>query len=248
MYKIIGHRGDKEHFPENTLASFESALSGTECAGIELDIDVSSDQKFVVSHDRYFIDKNNKKCYMHDYTYDQIRQKAIEKFHGKNHKEIPLPLLEDLLTLYKKIDKNKIILIEIKILPSSPNMPLSFGNLIKKLHRLLNTYDLEEQCYIISFDYRVIQESKKQNPAIKTGLILEKNLLPVESLYKDLSFDILVMAHYWIIKEQIAFLKKHNVHVMAWTVNTDKESIRLSNLGVRYMISDRPLTLKKQIG
>jgi len=44
MYKTIGQRGDKEHFLENTLASFESVLFNTECVGIELDIDISKDQ------------------------------------------------------------------------------------------------------------------------------------------------------------------------------------------------------------
>lgn len=58
--KIIAHRGDKEHFPENTLASFRSATKkGADT--IELDTHTTKDGRIVVHHDYYLGKTNNGK-------------------------------------------------------------------------------------------------------------------------------------------------------------------------------------------
>src|SRR5512145_1053572 len=47
---VIAHRGNSAHFPENTLASFDSALEiGAEY--VELDVQLTSDGEVVVLHD-----------------------------------------------------------------------------------------------------------------------------------------------------------------------------------------------------
>ena len=49
-YKIVGHRGNPEHFPENSLAGFKSAAAlGLDA--IELDVQLSADGVCVVIHD-----------------------------------------------------------------------------------------------------------------------------------------------------------------------------------------------------
>ncbi|MCK5520663.1 MAG: glycerophosphodiester phosphodiesterase, partial [Candidatus Marinimicrobia bacterium] len=47
---IFAHRGLSEKYPENSLAAFRAAIEqGVE--GIELDIIMTKDEEFVVSHD-----------------------------------------------------------------------------------------------------------------------------------------------------------------------------------------------------
>ena len=48
---IIAHRGYCSLFPENTLASFESALY--KCDLVEFDIMLTKDHKIIVFHDRF---------------------------------------------------------------------------------------------------------------------------------------------------------------------------------------------------
>lgn len=55
---IIAHRGDKEQFPENTLASFRSAIKKGADA-IELDIHTTKDGKIIIHHDYYLGATNN---------------------------------------------------------------------------------------------------------------------------------------------------------------------------------------------
>ena len=55
---IFGHRGAPSIKTENTLASFEAALS-CNVDGIELDIQLTSDEKIIVYHDSEISDTNN---------------------------------------------------------------------------------------------------------------------------------------------------------------------------------------------
>ena len=48
--KVMGHRGAKDEFPENTLKSIKFALD-VGCSAVEIDVHLSSDNKIVVIHD-----------------------------------------------------------------------------------------------------------------------------------------------------------------------------------------------------
>jgi len=47
---VLGHRGWRDRFPENTLASFQAALA-LGCDALELDVHLSRDREVVVLHD-----------------------------------------------------------------------------------------------------------------------------------------------------------------------------------------------------
>ena len=49
--KIWAHRGCSQMYPENTLTAFEKAMNISQLAGIELDIQLTSDGELVVIHD-----------------------------------------------------------------------------------------------------------------------------------------------------------------------------------------------------
>ena len=240
MYQLIGHRGDKENYLENTIEGFKSSLLFSQVSGIELDIQITKDGELMVSHDRYYRDDNQKKYYIHDYYYNDYLKLPLFN-NGNNGK---FPLLEDVIKKYKELNSSKKILIEIKTLPGSSSVLIDdFIEPLKKIQDLLFMYNIQNNSYIISFDYRIIVESKKQNSGIKTGLILERNLIPVRCLSEIIEFDIAVMAEYWIIKEQVDELNNLNIDVYAWTVNSEQECMRLSNLGVKYMITDKPTSI-----
>ena len=47
---ITGHRGDPQHFPQNTIAGFESAIK-MGCDWVETDMHFTGDGKIILSHD-----------------------------------------------------------------------------------------------------------------------------------------------------------------------------------------------------
>jgi glycerophosphoryl diester phosphodiesterase len=242
-YKIIGHRGDKASYTENTLAGFNSALETEGVDGLELDVVVSKDKKILISHDMHITDLSGKRQDIHTLTYDELLELSAKVNVNASLPGKPYPLLEDVLKLYSNQLNKKIILLEIKSLPSLEILPLSHTILIENIHMLLNTYQISDKCTIISFDYRLLEESKKQDKKRKVGLILHRNLMPLSSIAKELNLSLFVMERNWVTKEQIVEMQAKNVDIFTWTPNTQDEWIRLANLGIKGLITDKPKEL-----
>ena len=132
------------------------------------------------------------------------------------------------------------MLLEIKSIPSKIDMPLSITETIAKIHLLIAQYSLEKVVKIISFDYRIIKESYKQNREIEIGLILHRNLIPLDEIVKSLNLSLLIVEKNWITQEQIKEIKRDNIEIFTWTVNTQNEYDRLKQIGVNGIITDNP--------
>jgi len=249
-FKIIGHRGDKARYADNTLCGFKSILNADEIDGFELDVVVTKDKQLVVAHDYFIKDLENRKHYIYNLTYNKLRTLANLFFEKQNNENMRFPTLEDVFMLYKQQLNKKIILLEIKALPINNFLSLSTSELIEKIHILIKKYEISNHCYIISFDYRIIEESYRQNASLKIGQILHANLIPLEQLTEKLNIDILVMHKNWIIKEQVEKMMKKNIDIYAWAPNANEEFSYLHSIGVKGMITDKVqdlLYFKKQI-
>jgi len=167
-YNIIGHRGNKHEYAENSLAGFESLLFEDGIYAIELDIVLSADNKLVISHDPFFLDKNDEKVFIYDENLKHIRKRQKIEDEPKGQAST-LPELHEVLALFE--NSEKLILIEIKSFPSLPRVRMQSVELLQEIHALLAKFDMITNAYIISFDFRVIEQSRKQNPEIKVGLI-----------------------------------------------------------------------------
>lgn len=245
-FKIIGHRGDKVNFVENTIAGFKSSLSGEGIDGIELDVVVSKDEKLLISHDMFMKDSLGNRQNIYELTYDELLTANKARQTETASDEMKYPLLEELLGLYSAQKNKKILLLEIKSLPSLAVPPLSVSELIKKVHALLKLYGIEgDKCIIISFDYRVIEESYKQNAKHPIGLILHRNLMPLSCIVDRLNLSLLIMEKGWIVKEQVLEMLEKKIDIFIWTANTHEDWEYLENMGVQGMITDKPKILAK---
>lgn len=84
--EIQGHRGERGHFPENSLPAFINAIKGSADV-LEMDVVITKDQKVVVSHEpfmaaRYVLqpngdsisEKEERSFNIHKMTYDSVRK------------------------------------------------------------------------------------------------------------------------------------------------------------------------------
>jgi len=70
--KVIAHRGEHLHHPENTIAAFQAAIdAGADY--FELDVRTTSDGKFVIMHDNTLDRTTNGTGEVHKHTFDEIR-------------------------------------------------------------------------------------------------------------------------------------------------------------------------------
>ena len=236
MCKIIGHRGNKERYLENTLEGFRSVLKSPTVDGIEFDVVTSKDKKLFISHDLY-IKHNKKNLYFHTLTYDEIRELSDDKR--------KYPLLIDTLKLCNEHKKqNNTILIELKTLPALDGSRVVDSTHIAQIHKMIYQFDLQNISYLISFDYRLIEHSYHQNRDIKTGLILHRNLLPLLPLMQNLDCNALIMEHSWITQKQVSDMSAQNISIFAWAPNKKRDWVRLQKMGIFGIITDRPESLQ----
>ena len=144
----IIHRGIvNKKFKENTLNSFKKSFNLG--FGIETDIHLTQDNKFICFHDFTLNRIFKKKLSVKNLDYSYIKKISINK-------KKPIPLLSEVLQASKN---NLPLLIEIKPYFSS-----------KTLKKLIHETSKYKKCIFISFKHKNIYNLLKIKSNIKTGL------------------------------------------------------------------------------
>lgn len=95
---VVAHRGDLEHFPENTLSAFESAIDlGADA--IELDVFLTKDGELVVVHDHILERTTNGTGYVGDLTLSELRRLDAGSWFGERFRGERIPTLGEVLEL-----------------------------------------------------------------------------------------------------------------------------------------------------
>ncbi len=147
MLKLIAHRAISSKFTPNTIEAINDSLSKPYIKGIEIDIRITKDKKFILNHDAIINLDNSKLGIINNLTLKQLIK----------YKKTPLKKV-------LKLKTDKIIIIEIKDNLKEELLDL-FYNQIKKSK--LNIY-------ISSFHKNVIEYLKKYN--LKLGIIVGYNI------------------------------------------------------------------------
>ena len=157
----IIHRGIiNKNFKENILTSFKKSFS--KGFGIETDIHLTKDNKFICFHDFTLNRIFKKNLSVKNLKYSYIKRISTLK-------KKPIPLLYELL----KISKNKFpLLIEIK--------PYFSKKILNKLVKETSKY---KKCIFISFKHKNIYNLLKIKSDIKVGLSFSK-ISSIKSIIK----------------------------------------------------------------
>ena len=204
------HRGIvNKKYKENLLKSFNQSFK--KGYGIETDIHVTKDNKFICFHDftlnRIFKRKESVK----NMKYSQIKRISVQ-----NKK--PIPLLNDLL----KTSKNKhSLFIEIK--------PDFSKELLKKLLKETSKFS---KCVFISFKHKNIYNLLKIKSNAKVGL----SFTPTTSVKKiiqksnDKKINYLILDKYFLKKKGIQNLKIKKYYYTIKTKLEFKKYSKINNL------------------
>jgi len=165
---LVAHRGQMEHYPENTLVGLEAAL---QCGAsyIEFDVQCTADGKLIVMHDIELERTTGIKGNLFEMTYhelENIRAHEPDRFSLAFFNE-HIPSLTDVVRLLQRHPKaNAFIEIKEETLDQ-------FGveNIMPVLLKELEI--IHSQCIIISFNYEAISHVKKNSDYL-TGWVLHK--------------------------------------------------------------------------
>jgi len=200
MVQHYVHRGlVNKNFQENTIKAFKHSFRRK--YGIETDIHVTKDHKFICFHDFTLNRIFKKKISVKNMEYSKIKKISMQ-----NKK--PIPLLKDLL----KTSKNKYSLfIEIK------------PTLTKKLlEKLLKETSKFSKCVFISFKHKNIYNLLKIKSNTKVGLSFSPPT-SVKTIIKksnDKKIDCLILDKFFLKNKDIQDLKIKKYY---YTIKTKSE-------------------------
>jgi glycerophosphoryl diester phosphodiesterase len=156
-----GHRGNADEFPENTLASFRSAIElGVDL--IECDVHLAQDGGLAVIHDHLLERTTDGHGLVRDCSMRELQQLDAGSWKDPRFRGERIPALEQVLELAKgKVG----VAIEIK------NLPLIYPGIEPALVRTIEEAEMVEDVVVIAFDHRSVGRVAELNPGILIGVL-----------------------------------------------------------------------------
>lgn len=231
--KVMAHRGASKEAPENTMAAFEKAIDDM-ADYIELDVQLTGSGEVIVMHDSNAYRTTGIDANIVEMTYREVKSLDAGSWFSDEYKGENVPLLKEVLEFTQgKIKLN----IELK--------PSDNGELLaKNTVRLIEKYNMVNDCVITSFSNSALQAVKSYNENIKVGYILSA---AYGDFYDMKNIDFFSINAAFLSKRTIDAIHNSGKRVYAWTVN-NKESIKnLTNKGVDGIITDNPVLARETI-
>lgn len=244
MIKIIAHRGASDLAAQNTLSSFKKAIEiGAD--GIETDVHMTKDCVPVLCHDYYIDETSDGKGKISEMTLDELRQYDFGKYFSDEFQGEKIPTLEEML---KCAGKMKNVFVELK-------PPEKERGLVLKTAECIRKYHMENVVTVSSFSLEIIQKVKETDGNIKTALIVDmrsphlKSVLEEpEQFCRDNRINQLHMMVLLINKDFVLRCAKHGIPIACWTVNDVRAKHLLEEMGVEFIITDKPDLFVKNTG
>lgn len=152
---VVGHRGVKAFYPENTMLSFQKAIElGVD--GIEMDINMTKDGHLVVIHDNTVDRTTNGIGKVADFSLSELKELDAGSCFSSEYAGETIPTFEEFLDLVK--NKKLLLNVEIKDYRTC---------VIDKTINMLEDYKLTDTYVITCFDAKVTTYAHK-NYGVKT--------------------------------------------------------------------------------
>jgi glycerophosphoryl diester phosphodiesterase len=234
--KVLGHRGYRAKYPENTMLAFGKALEAG-AHGIECDVQKSKDGRFIIIHDETIDKVSHQKGSVADMTLDELRKVDL----GGGQK---IPELEELLKFFPA---DKFINVELKDETLSiADCPIICDMLLEHLDR--------KNLMVSSFEHSLLPYFKERQVTI--GMLLgEKHegigittiigrIIEIKPEYINLPVDIFDRMSKGQVYLMLRLLKIFKKKIAFWTVNTDKQFHLIKNVSDIIITDDVSRILK----
>lgn len=217
----IGHRGAAGYVAENSIASFKRAIElGVDV--VEFDVRATGDGQLVVFHDPVIDRMTNKRGYLSNWTYEQLKSDVRIKGTGE-----PIPTLEEVCDVFAGTEIK--LYVEIKV----------FG-IERKVLKTLAAKFTKDRFVIGSFYYGVIRDIKGIDKEMQTIAIMDIVPLPINKIIKDTKCDCVSLKFNLVDKAIVEKCHKLSKKVFVWTLDKSEEIEKAKKLGVDGIVSNFP--------
>ncbi|OAN49538.1 glycerophosphodiester phosphodiesterase family protein [Magnetospirillum moscoviense] len=216
---IIGHRGAAAFAPENTLEGFALAAR-LGCAMVEFDTRLTADGVPIVFHDDHLDRTTALTGPVAACPLAQLRRHAPQ-----------VPILAEVLDLCRSLG----LAVNIEIKPDRGAEAATAGAALRVARDLW-----DRPVLVSSFAPRALAVAAEQCPSWPRGLLVGRVTAGTAARALTLGCEIVAAEHSRLTAERITILKKHDLRVLAYTVNRTGRADHLLQRGVSALFSDRP--------
>lgn len=229
---LLAHRGFSGKYPENSPIAFEAAVEKTVCDGFESDVHITKDGKLVIFHDATLERTSNGTGYLKDCTYDELLSLDIGAWKAPEFAGQRMWTFGRLLDFCK--ETGKLLNMELK------NYEVFYEGLERMVIDEIVARKMEDMVFVSSFNHISMQDFKKHNADIKTGLLYDKPLLDMEAYIARSNADNM-HPRYMLLQYQpelVALYQGRGMQVHTWTVNDEPDIRDMIARGVDSIISN----------
>ena len=236
-FLYVAHRGASYLAPENTLASIRLAWAlGADAA--ECDVMLTADKQVILFHD-----KNTKKLSGTDYlveeaSWAQLKELTIipRESNLPEYSNETIPLLSDVLAT---IPEDRMLVIEIKTGPE----------ILPHLQKLIDQQVIKGQISFIAFDFETIRQVKELYPHLPAYYLsmFRADLNKHMDAIVESGLNGVDLRHGMIDQKLMDRCHAAGLDVWCWTVNDPETALKMKQLGVSAVTTDRPAWLKDKL-
>ena len=237
-FKIIGHRGDMNLVPENSLSSL-NMLKINKINWIEIDTILTKDNIPVIFHDKDLDRVSNFKGEVIDYNFYELKKADIGSKFSNKFKNEKVPSLSEFMLISNSLSIN--IFLELKSYYDNKN---DF-KLVKEVAKRLNNINLNISIILCSYSKNIIKYLKKYIPNFKRSLIVDD--LSENNLEFSLANECYSININYIPNNNIEDIKKlkEKINVYCHVINKKEDIEELKELGINGIITDNPIEISK---
>lgn len=226
--QIIAHRGLSGLERENTASAFVAA-GNRSYFGIETDVRVTADGKFVLLHDGDAVRCGGDKIIPEQSTLQTIQSVQLYDVDGKRGRvDLRIPEMVDYLRICKRYDK--VCVLEFKGYFSVENME-------KVVAIVKEEYAIDKMIFI-SFAFENLLNLRQVCPESRCQFLTDKCDEETVNMLSENKMGIDIWYGSFTEEAQVRRCLDAGVEVNVWTVDDKEAAERLASWGVQYITSD----------
>ena len=230
---VIAHRGASADAPENTLAAFRLAAEAG-ATWVEFDVKLSRDGHCILMHDDLLNRTTDGRGEVAQYDLDELRKLDAGSWFNRRFRAERIPTLTETLALC--IERDLDINLEIKPCPGRQHDTAI--RVVEALHR--EWPPGRPWPLISSFSVASLEEVRRLAPEIPRGLLIGRPTRRALGMLDRLECSTLHCDAKRASVELVKHLTASGRLLLCYTVNDASRALRLLEMGVRAVFTDRP--------
>jgi glycerophosphoryl diester phosphodiesterase len=235
---IAGHRGDRAHFPENTLPALQGVLD-SDFDFVETDIQLTADGVPVLMHDLDVDRTTNGSGYVADLTLAELKTLDAGSWYAPEFAAVQVPTLDEFLAIFQHSKKKAML--ELKGI-WTPDQ-------VRTVTALVYARGVQNRVIFEAFDFVTLEALQEAAPLFPRVLI--QRYLPSDpvALANRFGAIALLTSPASLESDPTAIEKIHEagLGIVLYTLNKKESWSEALTLGVDGIITDKPSSLDKWI-